>query len=99
METLVSKALIIQLSLQPAPASEISAFNNIRAFGGRRAGLLPASRIDASSRSRFLVAQPHNILHRAAGVYAADEKKKELGTATVSPFLTMATSYTNAQKE
>ena len=36
--------------------------------------------------------------HRAAGVYAADEKMKELGTAAVH-LLTMATSYTNAQKE
>src|SRR4029077_14587335 len=51
METLVSKALIIRLSLQPAPASETSAFNNIRAFSSRWAGLLPF-RINASSRSR-----------------------------------------------
>jgi predicted translin family RNA/ssDNA-binding protein len=36
--------------------------------------------------------------HRAAGVYAADEKMKVLGTAAVH-LLTMATSYTNAQKE
>src|ERR1700685_2206353 len=51
METLVSKALIIRLSLQPAPASETSAFNNILAFSSRCAGLLPL-RINASSRSR-----------------------------------------------
>ena len=35
--------------------------------------------------------------HRAAGVYVADEKMHELGTAAVH-LLTMATSYTNAQK-
>jgi hypothetical protein len=51
METLVSKALMIRLSLQPAPASETSAFNNILAFSNRWAGLLPF-RINASSRSR-----------------------------------------------
>jgi hypothetical protein len=51
METLVSKALMIRLSLQPAPASETSAFNNILAFSSRCAGLLPL-RISASSRSR-----------------------------------------------
>ncbi|MGA3242881.1 MAG: hypothetical protein ABSG03_42105, partial [Bryobacteraceae bacterium] len=38
-------------SLQPAPASETSAFNNILAFSNRWAGLLPF-RINASSRSR-----------------------------------------------
>ena len=36
--------------------------------------------------------------HRAAGVYVADEKMKELGTAAVH-LLTMATSYTLAHKE
>jgi hypothetical protein len=51
METLVSKALMIRLSLQPAPAAETSAFNNIRAFSSRCAGLLPF-RISASSWSR-----------------------------------------------
>lgn len=35
---------------------------------------------------------------RAAGVYVADEKMKELGTAAVH-LLTMATSYTLAHKE
>jgi hypothetical protein len=51
METLVSKALIIRLSLQPLPASDTSAFNNIRAFSMRCAGLFPF-RTSASSRSR-----------------------------------------------
>src|SRR5438445_6128974 len=51
METLVSKALMIRLSLQPSPASETSAFNNIRALSTRCAGLFPF-RISASSRSR-----------------------------------------------
>ena len=36
--------------------------------------------------------------HRAAGVYVADEKMKELGTAAVH-LLTMATSYMLEQKE
>jgi hypothetical protein len=35
---------------------------------------------------------------RAAGVYKADADMQELGTAAVH-LLTMATSYTNAQKE
>src|SRR6266404_332417 len=51
METLVSKALMIRLSLQPSPASDASAFNNIRALSTRCAGLFPF-RISASSRSR-----------------------------------------------
>jgi len=36
--------------------------------------------------------------HRAAGVYVADEKMKELGTAAVH-LLTMATLYIRAQEE
>ena len=36
--------------------------------------------------------------HRAAGVYVADEKMNELGTAAVH-LLTMATSYIQAQQE
>ena len=35
--------------------------------------------------------------HRAAGVYTMDKEMQELGTAAVHR-LTMATSYTNAQK-
>jgi hypothetical protein len=35
--------------------------------------------------------------HRSAGIYVADEKMQELGTAAVH-LLTMATSYTNLQK-
>src|SRR6266566_9067264 len=41
METLVSKALMIRLSLQPSPASDASAFNNIRALSTRCAGTTP----------------------------------------------------------
>jgi hypothetical protein len=51
MDTLVPKALMIRLSLHPSPASETSAFNNIRAFSSRCAGLLPF-RSSVSSRSR-----------------------------------------------
>ena len=36
--------------------------------------------------------------HRAAGVYTIDKEMQELGTAAVH-LLTMATSYTNAQKD
>ena len=41
MDGLASRASMIRLSLQPSPASETSAFNNIRAFSSRRAGLFP----------------------------------------------------------
>jgi len=51
MEALVSSALMIRLSLQPSPASDTSAFNNIRAFSNRCAALLPF-RISPSSCSR-----------------------------------------------
>ena len=37
------------------------------------------------------------VYHRAAGVYVADEKMQELGTAAVH-LLTMATSYLNSQE-
>ena len=47
---------MIRLSLHPLPASETSAFNKIRAFRTRRAGLFPF-RISVSSRSRFLAGQ------------------------------------------
>src|SRR5262249_23555314 len=45
------RASMIRLSLHPLPASETSAFNKIRAFSTRRAGLFPF-RINVSSRSR-----------------------------------------------
>jgi hypothetical protein len=48
MDGLSSRASMIRLSLQPSPASETSAFNNIRAFSNRRAGLFPF-RINVSS--------------------------------------------------
>src|SRR5271155_1479204 len=51
MDGLVSSASMIQPSLQPSPASETSAFNKIRAFSNRWAGLFPL-RIRASSCSR-----------------------------------------------
>src|SRR5260370_2332111 len=51
MDALVSRALMIRLSLQPSPDSETSAFSNIRAFSNRCAGLFPF-RISASSCSR-----------------------------------------------
>jgi hypothetical protein len=51
MVGLVSRASMIRLSLHPLPPSETSAFNKIRAFSTRRAGLFPF-RINVSSRSR-----------------------------------------------
>src|SRR5665648_155263 len=41
IEALVSRAFIIWPSLHASPAAEASAFNNIRAFNNRLAGLLP----------------------------------------------------------
>src|SRR5580700_2001859 len=61
MEALVSRAAMILLSLHPSPASEISAFNKIRAFSSRCAGLFPfrsklsnCSRSSALSRTTYL---------------------------------------------
>src|SRR5271166_4533706 len=51
MDGLVSNAAMILLSLHPPPASETSAFNKIRAFSSRWAGLFPF-RIRTSSCSR-----------------------------------------------
>src|SRR4030088_631455 len=61
MDALVSSALMIRLSLQPSPASETSAFHNIRAFSNRCAALLPF-RISPSRCSRSSRLSPHNIL-------------------------------------
>jgi hypothetical protein len=52
--------LMIRLSLQPSPASDTSAFNNIRAFSIRCAALsFPQKRLQPLA---FLAAQPHDIL-------------------------------------
>src|SRR5208282_2890956 len=51
MDTLVSRASMIRLSLHPSPASETSAFNKIRALSCCCAALFPF-RNSASSRSR-----------------------------------------------
>ncbi len=51
MDGLVSSALMIRLSLQPSPDCETLAFNKIRAFSNRWAGLFPF-RIRAPSCSR-----------------------------------------------
>jgi hypothetical protein len=64
MDALVSSALMIRLSLQPSPASETSAFNNIREYPRLQQAL---GRALAFSYQRFellafLNAQPHNIL-------------------------------------
>ena len=55
MEALVSNALMISLSLQPSPASETSAFNKIRTFISRFAGISPfLIRPSSCSRSSAL---------------------------------------------
>jgi hypothetical protein len=46
----VSNASMIFPSLQPSPSSETSAFNNIRAFNNRFAGLFPLRTISSSRR-------------------------------------------------
>src|SRR6516225_4130152 len=51
MDALVSRASMIWVSLHPSPASETSAFNKIRAFISRCAGLFPF-RISVASCSR-----------------------------------------------
>src|ERR1700704_1639 len=51
MDALVARAWMIWLSLHPSPASETSAFNKIRAFSRRCAGLLPF-RISVSRSER-----------------------------------------------
>ena len=60
MDALVSKASMIRPSLHPSPASETSAFNNIRAFSSRCAGLfsLPDQRFKMFA---FLATQPYDI--------------------------------------
>jgi hypothetical protein len=62
MDALVSRALMIRLSLQPSPDSETSAFSNIRAFSNRCAELFPF-RISASSRS------PSSALNRTTYLF------------------------------
>jgi len=60
MDGLVSRARMIRLSLQPAPSSEISAFNNIRAFNNRCAdSSLPNKDLEPFA---FPGAQSHNVL-------------------------------------
>ena len=51
MDALVSNASMIRLSLHPSPASDTSAFNNMRAFSSRCAGPFPF-RISIASCSR-----------------------------------------------
>ena len=75
-ETLVSKALIIRLSLQPAPASETSAFNNIRAFSSRWAGLLPS--VSTLQAARVLVAS-RTTYHRNPCSHVAGKKREKEG--------------------
>ena len=57
----MSKAWMIQLSLQPSPASETSAFNRMRAFNSRFAGLFPLPADQRFQMLAFPRAQPRHI--------------------------------------
>src|SRR5882724_8348604 len=84
MDALVSRALMIRLSLQPSPGSETSAFSNIRAFSNRCAGLFPF-RISASScprssalnRTTYLFTEISFAAMIASVVHTADEANHE----------------------
>src|SRR5712675_1913447 len=86
---------MIRLSLQPSPASETSAFSNIRAFSSRCAGLFPF-RISASSRSRssalnrttYLFTEISFAAMIASVVHTADEANHQI----LSIWLKRATS-------
>src|SRR5438445_3179416 len=100
MDALVSRALMIRLSLQPSPGSETSAFSNIRAFSNRCAGLFPF-RISASScprssalnRTTYLFTEISFAAMIASVVHTADEANHEF----LSNWLKRATSYFPAQ--
>src|SRR6266478_6527977 len=85
MDALVSRALMIRLSLQPSPHSETSAFSNIRAFSNRCAELFPF-RISASSRSRssalnrttYLFTEISFAAMIASVVHTADEANHQI---------------------
>src|SRR5260370_42026127 len=95
MDALVSRALMIRLSLQPSPDSETSAFSNIRAFSNRCAELFPF-RISASSRSRssalnrttYLFTEISFAAMIASVVHTADEANHQI----LSIWLKRATS-------
>src|SRR5258708_9436809 len=95
MDGLVSRASMIRLSLHPLPASETSAFNKIRAFSTRRAGLFPF-RIRVSSRSRssplslttyFFTGQHvfHSGYERAVGLRRDDPVLAAMGAPPSTP--------------
>src|SRR5882724_10252253 len=95
MDALVSRALMIRLSLQPSPGSETSAFSNIRAFSNRCAGLFPF-RISASScprssalnRTTYLFTEISFAAMIASVVHTADQANHEF----LSNWLKRATS-------
>src|SRR5258707_5011443 len=95
MDALVSRALMIRLSLKPSPDSETSAFSNIRAFSNRCAGLF-AFRISASSCSRssalnrttYLFTEISFAAIIASVVHTADEANHQI----LSIWLKRATS-------
>jgi hypothetical protein len=93
MDALVSRALMIRLSLQPY--SETSAFSNIRALSNRRAELFPF-RISASScprssaldRTTYLFTEISFAAMIASVVHTADEANHQI----LSIWLKRATS-------
>src|SRR6478736_3777837 len=68
---------MIRLSLQPSPASETSAFSNIRAFSNRCGGLFPF-RIGASSCSRSSALNRTTYLFTEISFAALDAIRREL---------------------
>src|SRR5580704_16142321 len=94
MEALVSRAAMILLSLHPSPASEISAFNKMRAFSSRCAGLFPlrikpsnCSRSSALSRTTYLFTD----FSRAAIVPSVARTTTEANHQILSNWLKRAT--------
>src|SRR6516225_2047388 len=82
-------------SLHPSPASEMSAFNKIRAFRSRCAGLFPL-RIKVSSRSRSSALSRTTYLFtdfsRAAIVPSVPHIRTEANHQILSNWLKRATS-------
>src|SRR5258708_6481286 len=86
---------MIRLSLQPSPDSETSAFNNMRAFSNRRAGLFPfrisassCSRSSALNRTTYLFTEISFAAMIASVVHTADEANHQI----LSIWLKRATS-------
>src|SRR5207302_9073393 len=86
---------MIWLSLHPSPASETSAFNNIRAFSNRCAGLFPfRSNLSSCSRSSSLSLTTYFFTEFSLGVIVASVARvaTTANHQILSKWLTQATS-------